>query len=407
MAGLLKNTVFLYLLQFSNYAFSLATLPYITRILGPESYGNLGFAMSFSYYFTLIIDFGFRLSGTKAVAENKDKKETLSDIVSSITYSKIILGILLLVLLIPCCLYIKAMRDNSLLLLLYLIFSIICSILPDYLYRGLENMKIITYRAIIMKAIFTVLIFVFLRKPSQIILIPLFQIFGEIAAFTWVAWDINKNLNLKFLHPQLKIIKRTMRESAPFFFSRIAASIYGVMNTTILGFLYPGSAVIGYYTSADKIRSVATSTFSPIADSFYPYMNRTKDLKKLFKVTFMIEIPIILFCVSLWIFADPICTLLFGEEFHGASGILKWMTPIIAITYPNFMLGFPALTALGKSNWANWSVEIASLNQFVGILALFMFFEVNAINLCILTAISELIVFLLRISIIIKSYYYE
>ena len=59
MGKLAKNTFFLYALTAANYLFGLATIPYISRILGPSIFGNLGFAMAFGAYFSLIIDFGF------------------------------------------------------------------------------------------------------------------------------------------------------------------------------------------------------------------------------------------------------------------------------------------------------------------------------------------------------------
>lgn len=402
MGALLKNTVYLYLLQFANYAFSLITLPLITRVLGPEIYGRIGFAMAFCVYFTLVVDFGFRLSATKAVSDNRNCSEKVSEIVCCITIAKLSIGALLSILLGICCIFFTPMRDNTALLYLYLIFATLSSLVPDYLYRGLENMKIVTYRAVLMKGVFTCLIFFFLRKPSQLYFIPIFQIIGELAALTWIYYDIRCNLKLRLSMPGFSKVFFHVKESTQYFLSRIASTVYNVANTTILGFLYPGSAIIGYYTSADRVRSVACSALTPIADSFYPYMNRTKDYRKLFIATFSLEIPIIIGCLIGWFFADQICTLLFGHEFEDAATLLRWMLPVVAITYPSYMFGFPMLTALNLTKWANYSVEFATLNQVIGIVLLALFFEINAVNLCILTLISETIVLLVRIIVIIK-----
>ena len=61
---LLKNTVMLYILQFSAYFFSFITTPYQTRIMGPEIYGKIGYATAMMVYFQLFLDFGFILSST-------------------------------------------------------------------------------------------------------------------------------------------------------------------------------------------------------------------------------------------------------------------------------------------------------------------------------------------------------
>ena len=56
---LLKNTMMLYILQFSTYFFGFIVVPYETRVLGPVLYGMVGAAMAAMIYFQNVIDFGF------------------------------------------------------------------------------------------------------------------------------------------------------------------------------------------------------------------------------------------------------------------------------------------------------------------------------------------------------------
>ena len=77
---LMENTIMLYILTFSNYFFNFITIPYQTRILGPEIYGKIGFALAFATYFKLFFDFGFILSATESVSKNRDNKYWLQSI---------------------------------------------------------------------------------------------------------------------------------------------------------------------------------------------------------------------------------------------------------------------------------------------------------------------------------------
>ena len=43
---------------------------------------------------------------------------------------------------------------------------------PDYMYKGLERMSIITVRTVLIKLFFTAMIFLFLRTKEQYFLVP-------------------------------------------------------------------------------------------------------------------------------------------------------------------------------------------------------------------------------------------
>ena len=85
---LVKNTVMLYILQFSTYLFSFLTVPYQSRILGPEIYGILGVAGAVMIYFQLFMDFGFLLSATEDISKNRDDKQYICRKITSIAVIK-------------------------------------------------------------------------------------------------------------------------------------------------------------------------------------------------------------------------------------------------------------------------------------------------------------------------------
>ena len=221
--SLLQNTFFLYLITFSNYLFGLITLPYETRILGPEAFGLLGFASAFYTYFYVIFDFGFILCGTKMISQNIGDNKTIEKIVSGITFAKILLFAATSVVFTLICLSIPSLSSHLTILLLYLVYAGVTCLIPDYLYRGLENMKMITYRTVLVRLIFTCLIFIFLKRPEQVYLIPLFNIIGTLFALIWIFYDIRKNLNLTLRFVPLRYVFSLIKEAFLYFTSRIAS----------------------------------------------------------------------------------------------------------------------------------------------------------------------------------------
>ncbi|NNG27427.1 MAG: oligosaccharide flippase family protein, partial [Ignavibacteriaceae bacterium] len=68
---IIHNFTSLSVLQAANYLFPLIILPYVVRVLGPEKYGLVQFAAALNIYFLIICDYGFNLSGTRAVSGNR------------------------------------------------------------------------------------------------------------------------------------------------------------------------------------------------------------------------------------------------------------------------------------------------------------------------------------------------
>lgn len=400
--SLFKNTVMLYILTFSKYLLGFITVPYETRVLGPEKYGLIGLATAFMMYFELLIDFGFLLSATEQVARHRDNKAKVSSIFTSVIISKIVLSCISLVIVLILCSVVSAWREHTLFFVLFFISISLGSMLPDFLYRGMEQMSAITVRTVCIQLFFTVMIFCFVKQQQDYLVYPVIKIIGNAVSIIVIYWHLRTKHKIKFIKISFKEAFSNFKYSASFFLSRIATTVYSAMNTIILDFV-SGGAMTGYYTSANRLVNTARGGLAPIADSLYPYMIKNKDYKLVRKILVLIEPIILIGCVILFIFARPICVWFFGAEFYFTADALRTLIPIIAITLPSYIFGFPILSAMGLSKYANYSVILASIVHSVNILILFALGKANIISLGIITSISEYIVFIYRLFIVYKN----
>ena len=399
---LMENTIMLYILTFSNYFFNFVTIPYQTRILGPEIYGKIGFALAFATYFKLFFDFGFILSATEDVSKNRENKTLVSKILVSVNILKLTFVISSLIILIILLNTVSVFQHDKILFLLFYLYVAIDCFQPDFLYRGMENMKVITIRNVIFKSCFTIMIFLMLKSSSQYLYVPILNILGSLISLLFVYYDVFVNMKIKPVKIKICDLRDNFNRSKIYFFSRIASTIYSATNTFILGFIYPASDILGYYSSSDKILTAARSAMTPISDSVYPYMVKNRDFK-LIKKILKICMPIISCgCIMLFVFAKPICILLFGNQYASASIVLRFMIPIIFITLPSYLLGFPTMTPLGLKSEANLSVIIAASVHLIIVGILYICKSLNLYSICILTIFTEIIVLGLRIYYILK-----
>lgn len=386
---LAKNTVMLFLLTFSNYLFNFLTVPYQTRVLGPEIYGNIGFATSIMTYFQLFLDFGFLLSATEAVSRNRDDKKTVSEIFTAVTLCKLILVAVSFGMLAVVCATVGRFHEDVSLFMIYLAAYALYAFIPDFLYRGIENMQAITVRSVLIKFFFTCMIFVFLRNADQYYVIPVMIGLGNFGALVGV-WFHLRHLGYGFVKVTLSEIIRQMKSSAFFFFSRVATAVYTATNTFLLGMIYgSGAALVGYYSTSEKAVSIAKQAITPVTDSLYPYMIKHRDFR-LVKRLLLIGLPIIFTgCAVVMIFAKPLCAFVFGAEYYEAGGYLRLLAPAVFFSFPAMIFGFPVMSPLGLSKHANLSTVFGAAVQVVLLLVLYFAIGITPAKVCIVTCITE------------------
>ena len=267
--ALLKNTVMLTVLQLTTYALALVTVPYQTRVLGPEVYGILGVATAVMVYFQLVCDFGFLLSATEDASRNRQDTAYLSRLMTSVTLCKLALAAISALALFVLCKLVPAWKGKTGLFFLFFLSTVFTSLMPDYLYRGLEKMTAITVRTVCIRAFFALCVFLFLKKPEDLWVIPVLNIIGNGTAAAAAYLDLSRRFGIRFCQVEKKQTARIMKQSSVFFLSRIATTAYTSLNTIILDMISASGAATGYYTASDKLITTGRNLLSPISDSLY------------------------------------------------------------------------------------------------------------------------------------------
>ena len=176
--NLLENFLSLGALQIVGYIIPLINLPYLSRILGVEKFGLVFFAFAFMQYFIMLTDYGFGLSATREIAINRHNSNNISNIFSAVTFIKFCLLIISFLVLCIMIIFIPKLHQNWLIFILSFLMVVGNAIYPVWFFQGMERMKYITFLNILAKIIFLVLIFIFVKKESDYIIVPLLNSLG-------------------------------------------------------------------------------------------------------------------------------------------------------------------------------------------------------------------------------------
>lgn len=387
---LVKNFTSLSLLQLANYIFPVITLPYLVRVLGPEKYGVINFAAAFSAYFVIITDYGFNLSATQEISVNRNDKEKVSEIFSSVLTIKIILfflssGIFFLIV------NMFELFSNDAGLYSIMFIGVVGIVLfPLWVYQGVEQMKYILIINVAIRSVTVVSIFLLVKVENDYLLLAvIYTITQVMTGITGLFFAIRK-FDLRYLFPSKVQLLEQLKKGWNLFLSSIWINLYTTSNVFILGLFAPNS-VVGYYSAADKVRIAFQGILSSMSQSVFPYVNKLlaesyqKFLsfnRKLLKISVMIGIII---SSSLFLFAEPIVKIVLGNEYSPSVIVLRIIAWLPLIIFLSNVFGIQTMLPLNYQKRFSQILFLAALiNLMISFSIVPSYFEIG-------TAVSMLV----------------
>lgn len=387
---LVKNFTSLSLLQLANYIFPVITLPYLVRVLGPEKYGLINFAAAFSAYFVIITDYGFNLSATQEISVNRNDKEKVSEIFSSVLTIKIILfflssGIFFLIV------NMFELFSNDAGLYSIMFIGVVGIVLfPLWVYQGVEQMKYILIINVAIRSVTIVSIFLLVKVENDYLLLAvIYTITQVMTGITGLFFAIRK-FDLRYLFPSKVQLLEQLKKGWNLFLSSIWINLYTTSNVFILGLFAPNS-VVGYYSAADKVRIAFQGILSSMSQSVFPYVNKLlaesyqkfiSFNRKLLKISVMIGIII---SSSLFLFAEPIVKIVLGNEYSPSVIVLRIIAWLPLIIFLSNVFGIQTMLPLNYQKKFSQILFLAALiNLMISFSIVPSYFEIG-------TAVSMLV----------------
>ena len=383
----------LYALTIAKIIFPLLSLPYLTRVLSTDCYGVVSYVKSYITYVQLIVDFGFILSSVKEIVQAEGDKKEIGVIVGQTFFSKIFLSFLSLVLTVLMCNNVPILKEYTRYTLLSFIVVFLSSFLADFLFRGIEKMHYISIVFVIMKGISTTLTFFCVKSDSDILWIPLLDIISSIIAISVTLYIIIFRLTIKIKVVSVKRSLLMLKDSFFYFISNMATTAFGALNTLMIGILITDLAEVAYWSVCSSIVAAIQSIYTPITNGVYPYMIRNKNLKYIHRIL-KIVMPVLFLGATIGFFTSKTVLLIVGgEKYVGAYRLLQCFIPLLLISFPSMLYGWPTLGAIGKEKETSFTTLIAAGVQTMGLFVLIIFNRFTLINIALLRTVTEFVLF--------------
>lgn len=393
--NMLKNYFYQFMYQLLNLVVPLITLPYITKVLGPENYGIYIYSFTLISYLILFTDFGLRVYGSRKISYVRDNLEKKTNAFWDVFFAKLILAMTMSIIAV----IIFYIINSNIIYWLQLLGVLISILDISWFYQGIEKFKEIALRNMLIKIIFVLLLFIFIKSSNDI------NLYVVIVLITTLIGNLTFYLSLKneILKPNFKTLKivDTLKESIHLFLPEIAIKLYTSMDRVMLGYFLLKEDV-SYYDIANKfliIMMIGITTFGSIMlpkISNLFYANKFEEIKNLLKIVInyylMFSIPLIFGILAT---SKELVLKFLGNEYLQVIPVINLMSFTIIFWTINNITGSQILIPMKKEKILTKSVFIGALVNFI--LNFILINRIGIIGVVIATFITEGIVTFIQI----------
>lgn len=319
-------------LQLMNTVIPLVTTPYVARVLGPENSGVYSFSHSIVAFFMLFALLGTNNYGTRTISGSKNEEERHKNFwgIYTIQVFSVLASTIIYVL------YCLFFNQSGVISYFFVISMIGCLFNIQWYYYGCEEFQSTTIAHMICRISSVVSLFIFVKKPSDLIIYTIIMVGFEALAFVFL-WDgIFLRKKIPFCNITFNDVKIHIKPNLLLFIPLLAMSIYHIMDKTMIG-IFSSDVQGGYYYNIEKIINVPLGLFTGFSTVLLPRMTVLYSESKENAVCFFNKSLSLLmmfgFAVSFGIISisNEFVPLFLGEEYLSCIQLVNILAPVLII----------------------------------------------------------------------------
>ncbi len=325
-----KNFAYKSVLTLSSYLINFITFPYVARVLGVERIGLVNFVDNTVNYFLLFATMGVGLLGVREIAAVKEDKKRRDQVYSSVLALNLLFTLVSLGIYLLCVVTIPKLCQYDELFYIGTAKILFTVFLVEWFFTGVENFRYITLRSILIKVLYIISVFLFVRDTSD------YRLYFILTVGVVV---LNALINQLYIREFVRVrwnniqLFKYLKQNVTLGIYTLMTSMYLTFNVMYLG-LVSNNTEVGYYTTAFKLYSVVLGFFTAFTNVMLPRMssllaNGEKDrfqelVNRSFSVMSTCCIPLILCSM---IMAPQIVYILSGPGYEGAILPMRIIMP--------------------------------------------------------------------------------
>lgn len=368
MSSVKKNFALLMTLQISTYVVPLLTLPLLTRVLSPEGYGQLSFALAVITYFINFTNYSFDLTATPRIALARDDRAERSRVFWGTFLAQIAITAVGFVVLLALTFIVPRFALDRTLLIVGFGMTLGAALTPTWYFQGVENLRSVSLILFGARLLSVPAMFLLVRERSDVILAMAVNAAVPLSSGAAIFVYMFARREVDFVRVRAADVIDALKGGWQVFLASTSVAFYASTNTVLLGFV-SGNVAAGYFAAGDKLIRAAISMLQPLKAAAYPrisyLMHHARDdamtfLRKLFVIQ-----GVLVLSISLAIFfGAPLAVhILYGPTYAPTVGVLRWMAFIPFMAGMTDLFGVQTMLPLGmKTAFSRVLVSSGFLN---------------------------------------------
>lgn len=346
-SALKKNLLAMFTLKGAEYLASFITLPYLLRVLGPETYGTLTFYQVVMGYVVLFADYGFPLTAPRDVAQSSE--EEIPRVFSAVLGTR--LGLMAAGVAFVCVMVLFLPEATGAELLLWMLPALVGSALfPSWYFQGIQRMKYITILSVTARCLGAAGVFLWVRGGQDVRWAAFFLAVPQLIAGILSLGLLLVRARGLFGRPSWEMMRRELAGGWSVFLSTLFMQAYTNGNLLILR-LFTDDYVVGCYAAAHKFIEAVKGLLVPISNAVYPHVSQLAMQSREQAVSFLRRMLLmvgggmgaasVVACVG----AEEIIFLLMGKVYPESVAILRILSLVPFLVGVSNVLGIQTMLA--------------------------------------------------------------
>lgn len=341
-----------------NVALPLVTVPYLARVLGPTSWGQLAVGQAVAAMVAALVEYGHAQSGTRALLRQPDLHGR-GRLATEILAGKLVLGVVgsLAAWLLSMAGVLSLPGE---LLRAALATGIASGASPLWIAQAGGRVERFLLIDVTLRSAGAGLVFVLVTDPQQVGRVLWLQ--AAAAGGSLILGLLTSPIRPARVRIDPASIVRLLHEQRHGFLFRAVILTYTSINPIVLS-LVATAHQVGLYAAADKLVRLIACFAGPLGQALYPALardaredpGRARRLAARATVGVAAVGAVLSLAILLW--AEPLVSLGLGSSFHEAAAVLRIMAPM------------PLLICVSNILGIQWMFSIGAERAFVGVLA--------------------------------------